>query len=139
MDSGLSTCKERTFGARGREFEVPALGVKRGDRRMAWYVYPLGPIGSARYKGPWANIQAYVEDPTDPKDPGSFPYLEVYGSGVEVHLSRPDGSKGVIIGPYSVIQEIRSPHGTEYKVLQRPTDARVAIAWNCGHPRVGEA
>jgi hypothetical protein len=44
---------------------------------------------------------------------------------VRVHLSKPNGGKGSIVGPYSIIQ------GTTYKTLRKPTGAQVAIAWNC--------
>jgi hypothetical protein len=91
-------------------------------------VYPLGPIGSKRYKGPWANIQTWTEDPKNQRDPGSFPFVEVYGPQVQVHLSKPNGRKGTIVGPYSIIQ------GMTYKTLRQPTGAQVAIAWNCDAP-----
>jgi hypothetical protein len=125
MHTWLTECKEMRFGRSGNQFEVPSFTIKRGDKRISWYVYPLGPVGSTRYKGPWANIQIWTEDPKNPRDPGSFPFVELYGPQVQVHLSKPNGRKGSIVGPYSIIQ------GTTYKTLRKPTGAQVAIAWNC--------
>jgi hypothetical protein len=128
MHTWLTECREVKFGHGGREFQVPSFQIERGDQRISWYVYPLGPIGSKRYKGPWANIQTWTEDPKNQRDPGSFPFVEVYGPQVRVHLSKPNGRKGSIVGPYSIIQ------GTTYKTLAKPTGAQVAIAWNCDAP-----
>jgi hypothetical protein len=128
MHTWLTECNEVKFGHGGRQFQVPSFPINRGDKRISWYVYPLGPIGSKRYKGPWANIQIWTEDPNNPRDPGSFPFVEVYGPQVQVHLSKPNGRKGSIVGPYSIIQ------GTTYETLRKPTGAQVAIAWNCDAP-----
>jgi hypothetical protein len=128
MHTWLTECREVKFGHGGREFQIPSFQIERGDQRISWYVYPLGPIGSKRYKGPWANIQTWTEDPKNQRDPGSFPFVEVYGPQVRVHLSKPNGRKGSIVGPYSIIQ------GTTYKTLAKPTGAQVAIAWNCDAP-----
>jgi hypothetical protein len=128
MHTWLTECNEVKFGHGGRQFQVPSFQINRGDKRISWYVYPLGPIGSKRYKGPWANIQIWTEDPNNPRDPGSFPFVEVYGPQVQVHLSKPNGRKGSIVGPYSIIQ------GTTYETLRKPTGAQVAIAWNCDAP-----
>jgi hypothetical protein len=128
MHTWLTECKEIKFGHGGREFEVPSFTIKRGDKRISWYVYPLGPVGSKRYKGPWANVQIWTEDPKKPRDPASFPFVELYGPQVQVHLSKPNGRKGSIVGPYSIIQ------GTTYKTLRQPAGAQVAIAWNCDAP-----
>jgi hypothetical protein len=128
MHTWLTECKEVKFGHGGRQFQVPSFQIKRGDKQISWYVYPLGPVGSKRYKGPWANIQTWTEDPKNPRDPGSFPFVELYGPQVRVHLSKPNGRKGSIVGPYSIIQ------GTTYQTLHQPTGAQVAIAWNCDAP-----
>lgn len=128
MHTWLTECKEVKFGHGGREFQVPSFTVKRGDQRISWYVYPLGPVGSKRYKGPWANIQSWTEDPQNQRDPGTFPFVEVYRPQVRVHLSKPNGRRGSIVGPYSIIQ------GMTYKTLRQPTGAQVAIAWNCDAP-----
>ena len=132
MHTWLTECREVKFGNKGgHEFEVPSFTVRRGNRRIIWFVYPLGPVGSTRYKGPWANVQIWTEDPDHPRDPGSFPFVEVYGPDVRVHLDKPNGRKGAIVGPYSVVQEVTTPQGTVYKTLAKPTGAQVAIAWNC--------
>jgi hypothetical protein len=128
MHTWLTECKEVKFGHGGHEFQVPSFQIERGDKRISWYVYPLGPVGSKRYKRPWANIQIWTEDPKNQRDPGSFPFVEVYGPHVQVHLSKQNGRKGSIVGPYSIIQ------GTTYKTLRQPTGAQVAIAWNCDAP-----
>jgi hypothetical protein len=128
MHTWLTECKEVKFGHGGREFQVPSFQIKRGDKRISWYVYPLGPVGSKRYKGPWASIQTWTEDPKNPRDPGTFPFVELYGPQVRVHLSKPNGRKGSIVGPYSIIQ------GMTYQTLRQPTGAQVAIAWNCDAP-----
>jgi hypothetical protein len=73
MHTWLTECKEVKFGHGGHEFQVPSFTIKRGDQRISWYVYPLEPVGSKRYKGPWANIQIWTEDPKNQRDPGSFP------------------------------------------------------------------
>jgi hypothetical protein len=135
MHTWLTECKEVKFGNKGgHEFEVPSFTIERGNQRISWYVYPLGPVGSTRYKGPWANVQVWTEDPGHPRDPGSFPFVEVYGPQVRVHLDKPNGRKGTIIGPYSVVQEVTTAQGTVYNTLARPTGAQVAIAWNCDAP-----
>jgi len=134
MHTWLTECKETKFGRGGREFEVPSFTIKRGDKRISWYVYPLGPVGSKRYKGPWANVQIWTEDPKNPRDPGTFPFVEVYGPQVRVHLSKQNGRKGTIVGPYSIIQPVTTAQGTSYKTLRQPTGAQVAIAWNCNAP-----
>ena len=113
---------------------VPSSTIKRGDQRISWYVYPLKPVGSKRYKGPWANVQTWTEDPNNPKDPGTFPFVELYGPHVQVHLSKPNGRKGTIVGPYSIIQPVTTTQGTIYKTLNKPTGAQIAIAWNCDAP-----
>jgi hypothetical protein len=128
LHTWLTKCKEVKFGHGGRQFEVPSFTMKRGDKRISWYVYPLGPVGSKRYKGPWANIQIWTEDPKNQRDPATFPFVELYGPQMQVHLSKPNGRKGSIVGPYSIIQ------GTTYKTLRQPTGAQVAIAWNCDTP-----
>jgi hypothetical protein len=134
MHTWLTECKEIKFGHGGHEFQVPSFQIKRGDKRIIWFVYPLGPVGSKRYKGPWANIQTWTEDPKNPKDPATFPFVEVYGPQVQVHLSKQNGRKGTIVGPYSIIQPVTTAQGTVYKTLRQPTGAQVAIAWNCDAP-----
>jgi hypothetical protein len=134
MHTWLTECKEMTFGHGGHEFMVPSFTIKRGEKRISWYVYPLKPVGSKRYKGPWANVQTWTEDPNNPKDPGTFPFVEVYGPHVQVHLSKPNGRKGTIVGPYSIIQPVTTAQGTVYRTLNKPTGAQVAIAWNCDAP-----
>jgi len=131
MHTWLTECKEMRFGQGGHEFMVPSFTIKRGDQRISWYVYPLKPVGSKRYKGPWANVQTWTEDPNNPKDPGTFPFVELYGPHVQVHLSKPNGRKGTIVGPYSIIQPVTTTQGTIYKTLNKPTGAQIAIAWNC--------
>jgi hypothetical protein len=128
MHTWLTECKEVKFGHGGHEFQVPSFTIKRGDKRISWSVYPLGPVGSKRYKGPWANIQLWTVDPNNPRDPATFPFVEVYGPQVQVHLSKPNGRKGSVVGPYSIIE------GTTYNTLRQPTGAQVAIAWNCDAP-----
>lgn len=134
MHTWLAECKEVRFGPGGREFMVPSFTIKRGDKRIRWDVVPLRPVGSKRYKGPWANVQTWTEDPNNPKDPGTFPFVEVYGPHVQVHLSKPNGRKGTIVGPYSIIQPVTTAQGTAYKTLNKPTGAQIAIAWNCDAP-----
>jgi len=93
-------------------------------------VYPLGPSAppGTRGRGP-----TFRPGPKTPATRGtwSFPFVEVYGPDVRVRLATPDGRKGAIVGPYSVVQEATTPKGTVYKTLAKPTGAQVAIAWNC--------
>jgi hypothetical protein len=134
MHTWLTECREVKFGHGGHEFEVPSFTIKRGSERIIWFVYPLGPVGSTRYKGPWANVQTWTEDPKNPRDPGTFPFVEVYGPQVRVHLSKQNGRKGTIVGPSSIVQQVRTAQGTVSKTLRQPTGAQVAIAWNCDAP-----
>jgi hypothetical protein len=49
----------------------------------------------------WANVQIWTEDPKNPRDPATFPFVELYEPQVQVHLSKPNGRKASIVGPYS--------------------------------------
>jgi hypothetical protein len=53
---------------------------------------------------------------------------------VRVQLSKQNGRKGTIVGPYSIVQQVRTAQGTVSKTLRQPTGAQVAIAWNCDAP-----
>jgi hypothetical protein len=94
---------------------------------------PVGTVKSRLSRGRTALARRLAapgpeEDPKNPRDPRTFPFVELYGPHVQVHLSKPNGRKGSIVGPYSIIE------GTTYQTLRAPTGAQAAIAWNCDAP-----
>ena len=72
-----------------------------------------------RYKGPWADIQIWTEDPDQARDPGSFPFVEVYGPQMRFHLGKQNGKRVTTVGPYSIVQAITAAQGTIYKTLAK--------------------